>query len=220
MWNDQKESKWTQNGPKWSKTCYIDHLGSFLALLDRFGTSASLPCSAIFSCPGQLNRWHCHSLSEWVTLFDFSVFRALQSSHRHMWPFWQRRTQWLWERLSDFVTPLTFPWHQSQFLRCFLLNIMGNLNCIEKSSQSLVSVPFWCWCLIIELLTDFLANWFKKKVESLIQFIRRRNRLHVWFLSLTERLSHHSYFYTESCNRVCNFKNIFRIFFFCAECKI
>ena len=35
-------------GPKWSKTCYIDHLGSFWALLDRFGTSASLPCSAIF----------------------------------------------------------------------------------------------------------------------------------------------------------------------------
>ena len=27
----------------------------------------------VFSCPGQLNRWHCHSLSEWVTLFDFSV---------------------------------------------------------------------------------------------------------------------------------------------------
>ena len=39
---------WAQNGPKWSKTCYIDHLGSFWALLDRFGTSASLPCSAIF----------------------------------------------------------------------------------------------------------------------------------------------------------------------------
>ena len=93
------------------------------------------------------------------------------------------------------------------------------LLCIEKSSQLLVSVPFWCWCLIIELLTDFLENWFKKKVESLIQFIRRRNRLHVWFLSLTERLSHHSYFYTESCNRVCNFKNIFRISYFCAECK-
>ena len=83
-------------------------------------------------------------------------------------------------------------------------SIMGNINCIEKSSQLLVSVPFWSWCLIIELLTDFLENWFKKKVESLIQFIRRRNRLHVWFLSLTERLSHHSYFYTESCNRACN----------------
>ena len=39
---------WAQNGPKWSKTCYIDHLGSFWALLDRFGTLASLPCSAIF----------------------------------------------------------------------------------------------------------------------------------------------------------------------------
>ena len=27
VWNDQKGSKWSQNGPKWSKTCYIDHLG-------------------------------------------------------------------------------------------------------------------------------------------------------------------------------------------------
>ena len=94
---------------------------------------------------------------------------------------------------------------------------MGNMNCIEKSSQLLVSVPFWSWFLIIELLTDFLENWFKKKVESLIQFIRRRNRLHVWFLSLTERLSHHSYLYTESCNRVCNFQNIFRISFLAVQ---
>ena len=45
----------------------------------------------------------------------------------------------------------------------------------------------------------------KEEVESLIQFIRRRNRLHVWFLSLTERLSDPSYFlpfslYREPCN--------------------
>ena len=26
----------------------------------------------IFSCPGQLNRWHCQSVTNWVT-FDFSV---------------------------------------------------------------------------------------------------------------------------------------------------
>ena len=44
----QKKSNWAQNGTKWSKTCYIDHFGSFWTLLDLFGTSASLPCLAIF----------------------------------------------------------------------------------------------------------------------------------------------------------------------------
>ena len=47
----------------------------------------------IFSCPGQLNRWHYPSLSEWV------------SCGRHMCPFWQlrRRRRIYWERLSDTV---------------------------------------------------------------------------------------------------------------------
>ena len=31
--NDQKGSKWSQNGPKWSKTCYIDHFGIILGPL-------------------------------------------------------------------------------------------------------------------------------------------------------------------------------------------
>ena len=46
------------------------------------------------------------SLSESVSrlTFDFSVFRALQSCCRQMWPFWQRRRQRQWERFSDFVT--------------------------------------------------------------------------------------------------------------------
>ena len=48
VWNDPKKSNWAQNGTKWSKTCYIDHFGSFWTLLDLFGTSASLPCLAIF----------------------------------------------------------------------------------------------------------------------------------------------------------------------------
>ena len=48
VWNDLKESKWAKNGVKWSKTCYNDHFGSFWTLLDHFGTSASLPCLAIF----------------------------------------------------------------------------------------------------------------------------------------------------------------------------
>ena len=27
VWKDPKESKWAQNGPKWSKICYSDHFG-------------------------------------------------------------------------------------------------------------------------------------------------------------------------------------------------
>ena len=48
VWKDPKESKWAQNGPKWSKICYIDHFGSFWTLVDHFGTSATLPCLVIF----------------------------------------------------------------------------------------------------------------------------------------------------------------------------
>ena len=36
VWNDPKESKWVQNGPKWSKTCYIDHLGLFWTLFGHW----------------------------------------------------------------------------------------------------------------------------------------------------------------------------------------
>ena len=45
----------------------------------------------LFSCPGQLNRWPCHSLTQSMSelTFYFSVFRALRSCHRHMWHFWQ-----------------------------------------------------------------------------------------------------------------------------------
>ena len=42
----------------------------------------------IFSCPGQLNRWHCQSVSQWVTSV-FSVFRAIQRCGGHIGPFWQ-----------------------------------------------------------------------------------------------------------------------------------
>ena len=52
VWKDKKGSKQSQNGPKWSKTCYINHLGSFWTLLDHFGTSTSLPRFASFG--------HCH----------------------------------------------------------------------------------------------------------------------------------------------------------------
>ena len=45
----------------------------------------------LFNCPGQLNRWPCHSLTQSVSelTFYFSVFRTLRSSKRHMSPFWQ-----------------------------------------------------------------------------------------------------------------------------------
>ena len=44
VWNGPKGSKWAQKCPKWSKICYIDHLGPFGTLLDHIGALASLPC--------------------------------------------------------------------------------------------------------------------------------------------------------------------------------
>ena len=35
VWNGSKGPKWAQKCPKWSKTCYIDHLGPFGTLLDH-----------------------------------------------------------------------------------------------------------------------------------------------------------------------------------------
>ena len=61
----KKESKWAQNGPKWSKTCYIDHLGSFWTLLDHFGTLASLPCLAIFSPKRAILDPPAHMIEGW-----------------------------------------------------------------------------------------------------------------------------------------------------------
>ena len=64
-----------------STTCNQDYLKSlFLTFLvfDPF-----------FSCPGQLNRWPCHSVSEWVSEsgFDFSDYRehcrAVVDTSRH-----------------------------------------------------------------------------------------------------------------------------------------
>ena len=65
VWNDQKGSKWSQNGPKWSKTCYIDHLGSFWTLLDHFWTSASLPCLAIFGPKRAILDPPAHMIEGW-----------------------------------------------------------------------------------------------------------------------------------------------------------
>ena len=60
-----KRSKRAQNDPKWSKTCYIDHLGSFWTLLDRFGTSASLPCLAIFGPKRTILDLSAHMIEGW-----------------------------------------------------------------------------------------------------------------------------------------------------------
>ena len=65
VWNDPKESKWAQNGPKWSKTCYIDHLGSFWTLLDHFWKSVSLPCTAIFGPKRAISGPPAHMIEGW-----------------------------------------------------------------------------------------------------------------------------------------------------------
>ena len=65
VWNDQKESKWAQNDPKWSNTCYIDDLGSFWALLDHFGALASLPCLAVFGPTRAILEPPAHMMKGW-----------------------------------------------------------------------------------------------------------------------------------------------------------
>ena len=85
--------------------------------------------------------------------------------------------------------------------------------------KALVNLQFLCPLLMLDnwSFTQFLFAIVveKKEVESLIQFIRRRNRLHVWFLSLTERLSDPSYFLPFSlyrgpcCNTISTYNNIF-----------
>ena len=65
-----------------------------------------------FSCPGQLNRWPCHSLTHSVSdsPFDFSVSRAVQSCCR---PFrhYSDTTVTLQWHFSD--TSVTLQWHYS-----------------------------------------------------------------------------------------------------------
>ena len=68
VWNDQKESKCAQNGPKWSKTCYIDYLGSFWTLSHHFWTSASLPCLAIFGSKRAILDPPAHTIKGWQWL--------------------------------------------------------------------------------------------------------------------------------------------------------
>ena len=50
----------------------------------------------IFNCPGQLNRWPCRLVTDWLSKpsFDFCVFRALMPSrHTLIWPLWLIRRQ-------------------------------------------------------------------------------------------------------------------------------
>ena len=45
----------------------------------------SFLCISIFSCPGQLNRWPCHWLSEWAT--EWLLISPSKSNPRDLWPF-------------------------------------------------------------------------------------------------------------------------------------
>ena len=68
----------------------------------------------IFSCPGQLKRWTCHSSTHWR--FDFSVFRALHSCHWHMRHIRRRRRR-RWrrcEQFSDFSDSVDYSWQMEK----------------------------------------------------------------------------------------------------------
>ena len=62
----------------------------------------------IFSCPGQLKRWTCHSSTHWR--FDFSVFRALHSCHWHMRHIRRRRRRRRCKQFSDFSDSVDYSW--------------------------------------------------------------------------------------------------------------
>ena len=79
--------------------------------LDNFFLKSKL---IIFSCPGQLNRWPCHSLSECVR--DF-WFQQLQSTSRH-WLQWLQRQRF---RDSETETETEWPGQHTQFLRCLFI---------------------------------------------------------------------------------------------------
>ena len=89
VWNDPKKSNWAQNGTKWSKTCYTDHLGLFTTFLDHIGTLASLPCLSTFSPtwaisnpPCAHHRWMAMSkIASKERIFKVSIFVAETSKH-------------------------------------------------------------------------------------------------------------------------------------------
>ena len=109
VWNDKKESKWAQNGPKWSKTCYIDHLGSFWTLLDHFGGLASMPCLANFGPTRAILDPPAHMIEgwQWPKLFHTNLVYVSGRSGRDKF---QLCTQGVIE-MSNFNTT-TFLNHQ------------------------------------------------------------------------------------------------------------
>ena len=56
-------------------SCILGHARFYTHFIVRFGHSA---IAVFFSCPGQLNRWHCQSLSQSVSQSDF-WFQRLQT---------------------------------------------------------------------------------------------------------------------------------------------
>ena len=59
---------------------------------ETYPTTTCLKVDDFFGCPRQINRWPCHSLSEWVSevlISASSEHCRLQSCRRHLWPFLQ-----------------------------------------------------------------------------------------------------------------------------------
>ena len=65
-----------------------------------------LDLQGVFSCPGQLNRWPCHSLSHWLT-FTFDIQRAILETcdHWDIWSEWWGDMTW---QFSDFLKMFRF----------------------------------------------------------------------------------------------------------------
>ena len=109
-----------------------------------------LPFYVIFSCPQQLNRWPCHSLTDWVIhslTFTFEIterpqrlvtFETFDQSDEETWPdqhfdnfFWQ-----FWQFLTIFDIFDNF-WHSLTFFdnNWHFSTIFNNFNNFDKFRQ-------------------------------------------------------------------------------------
>ena len=82
----------------------------------------------IFSCPQQLNRWPCHSLTNSVT--HSLLLLTLQSDPRELWPLTFDQSDeetWIHDNLC-YLTINCDTGQHSQFLRCFLHGHCSWLN--------------------------------------------------------------------------------------------
>ena len=62
----------------------VNRLTDFLAVHSRFLQALRRFFSFLFSCPGQLNRWHCQSVTQWLSdTVIHLLIKTLVDTSRH-----------------------------------------------------------------------------------------------------------------------------------------